>query len=76
LTYLRPNFYYIAIAYHPKGSYRLAINPCNLGHHQTQSSHQRTHLDVAAAVTGCDANAARIESALAANALAAAIADW
>jgi hypothetical protein len=75
LTYLRPNFYYIAIAYHPKESYRLANNPYNLGHHQTQSSHQRTHPNVANAVTGCDSNAARIESAFAAK-VAAAIADW
>lgn len=51
-------------------------NPYNQRHHQTLSSHQRTHPNVAAAVTEGDANAARIESALAAKVLAVAIADW
>jgi len=75
LTYLRLSFYYIVIASHPKTSYRFVNNPCNQRLHQTQSSHQRIHPNVTTAVTGCDADAARIESALATKVVAVAIAD-
>jgi hypothetical protein len=66
LKYLQPSFYYIAAAFHPKSSYRSPNNPYNLLHHQTLSGHQRTHPNVAAATSECDADVARTVSALAA----------